>query len=221
MTPQREQKISDVLIKRQLDLTVALENVHDPHNISAVLRSCDAVGVQEVYVLRDGRPRPRKFGRKTSSGSVRWIDMNYYKDTTNYLNAIKSKYQKIYALSSEFSGKTIYEVDFTGSVALLFGNEKIGLSKQMLEAADETILIPMTGMVSSLNISVACAVTLYEAYRQRAAKGMYDRTQLLPEQTEVYKKWMLRELRQVRAMNALKNSNFQASNSKQIQGINR
>jgi tRNA (guanosine-2'-O-)-methyltransferase len=70
----------------------------------------------------------------------------------------------------------------------------------MLEAADETILIPMTGMVSSLNISVACAVTLYEAYRQRNAKDMYNREQLLPEQMEVYKKWVLRELRQVRGM---------------------
>src|SRR6186713_309680 len=113
MTKERQQKIERVLANRQNNLTVVLENVHDPHNISAVLRSCDAVGVQEVFVLNDGRPRPRKFGRKTSSGSVRWIDMNYFKETGNYLNAIKSKYQKIYALSSEFSGKTIYEVDLT------------------------------------------------------------------------------------------------------------
>ncbi len=200
MTPNREQKIADVLIKRQLDITVGLENVHDPHNISAVLRSCDAVGVQEVHVLNEAAPRPRKYGRKTSSGSVRWVDVNYFRECDNFLNAIRSRYQKVYALSSDFSAKSIYEIDLTGSVALLFGNEKDGLSKKMLEAADETLLIPMTGMAASLNISVACAVTLYEACRQRHAKGMYSRTQLLPEQMNVYKKWMLREIRQVRAM---------------------
>ncbi|MDZ4844656.1 MAG: TrmH family RNA methyltransferase [Chitinophagales bacterium] len=200
MTPHREQKIAEVLIKRQLDITVGLENVHDPHNISAVLRSCDAVGVQDVHVLNEHAPRPRKFGRKTSSGSVRWTDINYFRESDNFLNAIRGRYQKIYALSSEFSAKSIYDVDLTGSVALLFGNEKDGLSRKMLEAADETIIIPMTGMTASLNISVACAVTLYEAYRQRHAKGMYDRTQLLPEQMNIYKNWMLRELRQVRAM---------------------
>ncbi len=200
MTPHREQKIAEVLIKRQLDITVGLENVHDPHNISAVLRSCDAVGVQDVHVLNEHAPRPRKFGRKTSSGSVRWTDINYFRESDNFLNAIRGRYQKIYALSSEFSAKSIYDIDLTGSVALLFGNEKDGLSRKMLEAADETIIIPMTGMTASLNISVACAVTLYEAYRQRHAKGMYDRTQLLPEQMNIYKNWMLRELRQVRAM---------------------
>lgn len=200
MTPHREQKIADVLIRRQLDITVGLENVHDPHNISAVLRSCDAVGVQDVHILHEHAPRPRKYGRKTSSGSVRWIDMHHFRERENFLQTIRGKYQKVYALSSEFSAKSIYEVDFTGSVALLFGNEKNGLSRALIDAADETLIIPMTGMTSSLNISVACAVTLYEAYRQRMARGMYHRTQLLPGQMEVYKKWMLRELRQIRAM---------------------
>ena len=198
MTPHREQKISEVLCLRQWDLTVVLENVHDPHNIAAVMRSCDSVGVQDIYVLNEKNPRPRKFGRKTSSGSVRWVDVNYFREADNCISSLKNRFQKIYALSSEYPGKSLYDVDLTGSVALLFGNEKEGLSKTMLQAADSTITIPMAGMAASLNISVACAVTLYEAYRQRNLKGLYNRKELLPEQMELYKKWTLREIRRVR-----------------------
>ncbi len=198
MTPHREEKISNVLLKRQPDLTVMLENVLDPHNISAVLRSCDAVGVQEVYVLNEGLPRPKKFGRKTSSGSKRWVEVNYFKERNNCIEALRSRFQNIYALSADFSAKTIYDVDFTGSTALIFGNEKEGLHPETVKLADACITIPMTGMVSSLNISVACAVSLYEAYRQRQLNGMYDRKNMLPEQSEIYKKWVMRELRRAR-----------------------
>ena len=198
MTPAREQKISNVLLKRQFDLTVVLENVHDPHNISAVMRSCDAVGVQEIYALNPKQQRPKRFGRKTSSGSVRWVDVNYFMNLDNCIASVKSRYRKIYALSSEHPGKSLYEADLTGSVALMFGNEKDGLTREILRHADETIFIPMVGMVSSLNISVACAVTLYEAFRQRTLKGMYNREELQPRQLSIYKKWVLRELRQVR-----------------------
>ncbi len=200
MTPQREQKISEVLIRRQLDLTVVLENVNDPHNISAVMRSCDAVGVQEIFALNEYVPQPKKFGRKTSSGSVNWVDVNYFMDSEKCIAAVRSKYKKIIALSSDHPGKTLHEADLTGSVALLFGNEKEGLTKEILRHADETITIPMVGMVSSLNISVACAVTLYEAFRQRNAKGMYGRQEMLPEQVSIYKKWALREIRKIRGM---------------------
>jgi len=200
MTPSREQKIADVLLRRQMDLTIVLENVHDPHNISAVLRSCDAVGVQEIYALNRYVPKPRRFGRKTSSGSRKWVDVNYFMDLEKCMTAVKSRFKKIYALSSDHPGKSIHEANLTGPAALLFGNEKDGLSKEIMQYADETLTIPMVGMVSSLNISVACAVTLYEAFRQRNAKGMYNRKQLLPEQMNAYKKWVLREIRSVRAI---------------------
>ena len=200
LTPAREHKISEVLLKRQFDLTVVLENVHDPHNISAVLRSCDATGVQEIYAVNKSVPKPKKFGRKTSSGSARWVDVNYFMNIGMCMTSVKSRFTKIYALSSDHPGKSLHEVDLTGSVALLFGNEKEGLSKEIMQHADATLTIPMVGMVSSLNISVACAVTLYEAFRQRYAKGMYERKELLPDQMNIYKKWVLRELRKTRGM---------------------
>ncbi|HXH19176.1 MAG TPA: TrmH family RNA methyltransferase, partial [Chitinophagales bacterium] len=135
MTPAREQKIADVLLRRQLDLTVVLENVHDPHNISAVLRSCDAVGVQEIFALNKNVPKPKRLGRKSSSGSVRWVDVHYFMDVEKCMAAVKNKYQKIYALSSDHAGKNLHDADLTGSVALLFGNEKDGLTKEIMQYA--------------------------------------------------------------------------------------
>ncbi len=195
MTPERDQKFSSVLLKRQPDLTVVLENVHDPHNIAAVLRSCDAVGIQEVYAINEKVSRPKRFGHKTSSGSEKWVEVNYFRDRENCIKAVRNKYEKIYALSSEHPGKDLFEADLTGSVALMFGNEHAGLSSEMISHADGLFTIPMVGMVSSLNISVACAVTLYETFRQRNAKGMYNRENLTADQTETYKKWVLREMR--------------------------
>lgn len=198
MTPSREQKIAEVLLKRQTDLTVVLENVHDPHNISAVLRSCDATGVPQIFAVNKNVSKPKRFGRKTSSGSRNWVDVNYFMDLEKCMTTVKSNYDKIYAFSSEQAGKMLHEADYTGSVALLFGNEKEGLTKEILQYADEIIKIPMVGMVRSLNISVACAVSLYEAFRQRNAKGMYNRNDLLSEQLNIYKKWVLRELRKAK-----------------------
>ncbi|GIV33293.1 MAG: tRNA (guanosine(18)-2'-O)-methyltransferase [Chitinophagales bacterium] len=195
MTPEREQRMADVLKRRQPDITVVLENVHDPHNIAAVLRTCDAVGVQTVYAVNEKVPRPKKFGHKTSSGSEKWVDVYYYRDPDTCLEDVRKKYEKVYALSSDHPGKSLFEADLTGSVALLFGNEHAGLSSRMLSHADELFTIPMVGMVTSLNISVACAVTLYEAFRQRYAAGLYERTSLTEEQAETYKKWVLREIR--------------------------
>ena len=198
MTPAREQKISDVLIKRQLDLTVVLENVHDPHNISAILRSCDAVGVQEIYAVNRKVSKPKRFGRKTSSGSRNWVEVNYFMNLEKCMSLVISRHEKIYALSSDHKGKSLYDMDLTGSIALLFGNEKDGLTNKIMSYADETVTIPMAGMVNSLNISVACAVTLFEALRQRNMKGLYDRHEMLPEQLNIYSKWVIRETRKKR-----------------------
>lgn len=198
MTPAREQKIAEVLIKRQLDLTIVLENVNDPHNISAVLRSCDATGVQQIFAINEKVSKPKRFGRKTSSGSRSWVEVNYFMNREKCMAAVKSSYRKIYALSSDHPGKMLHEADLTVPVALMFGNEKDGLTKAIMNYADETLMIPMAGMVNSLNISVACAVTLYEAFRQRNAKGMYSRMELMPEQLNIYKTWVLRELRKTR-----------------------
>lgn len=178
MTPERFEKLTAVLNKRQPDITVVLENVFDPHNISAVMRSCDAVGVQEIYVLNTKIPRHKKWGAKSSSSAAKWLTVHQFDDLRSCIDAIRSKYQKIYTTHLSSDAKTLHEVDFTESIALVFGNEHSGVTDELLAVADGNFLIPQVGIIQSLNISVACAVTLYEAFRQKQLAGHYETPRL-------------------------------------------
>jgi len=188
MTPERKQRLQEVAARRQNTLAVVLENVHDPHNIGAVLRSCDSVGVQEVFILytEDHLDEERiELGSRTSSGARKWLDIHLYRDVDACFEAVKSRYEHLWATHLGESAKSLYELDLTQSVALLFGNEHDGLSQQALGHATGNFLIPQVGMVQSLNISVACAVSLYEASRQRHTAGMYGKNSpLSPAQLE-------------------------------------
>lgn len=190
MTPEREQKFKNVIGKRQPDLTVVLENVHDPHNISAVLRTCDAVGIQEIYVIDTVHPKPKKYGKKSSSSAIKWVDINFYNNQETCMKELKRKYEKIYATKLTKTSTSLFRLDLTGSTALLFGNEKDGLTDEILAYTDGNFVIPQVGMIPSLNISVACAIALYEAYRQRTQQGMYDSQKLSAEAYEaIFQKW--------------------------------
>lgn len=178
MNLQREEKFRRVAARRQPDLTVVLENVVDPHNIGAVLRSCDSVGIKEVFVLYT-EPELQQIealplGRRTSGGARRWLDVHYYVDAAACFSHVRQHYDKVLGTYLHESASSLYELDLTASVALLFGNERLGISPEVAASCDGHFLIPQMGMAESLNISVACAVTLYEAYRQRHLKGMYD-----------------------------------------------
>jgi len=175
ITEHREQRFKKVIAKRQLNLTVILENVHDPHNIGAVLRSCDAVGLHEVYIIYTERRLQDRgvIGHNSSSGSLKWVQLRYFENVKKCMDLVKSKYDKIYATHLNGDSKDLYELDFTESTALLFGNEHDGVSTESLSYCDGNFTIPQHGMVQSLNISVACAVTLFEAQRQRKLKGAY------------------------------------------------
>jgi tRNA (guanosine-2'-O-)-methyltransferase len=177
MTPERLAKITEMVARRQGNLTVILENVHDPHNIGAVLRSCDSVGIFEVYILyTEPRLMEQALGaeHRTSMGARKWIDIHYFTDMDACFDLVRSKYETILSSSIEPPATELLQCDLTRSTALLFGNEKDGISQEANAKADGHFFIPQVGMVSSLNISVACAVTLYEAYRQRIQKGMYQ-----------------------------------------------
>jgi len=178
MTEERRNRITSVLSKRQNDLTVVLENVFDPHNISAVMRSCDAVGVQEIYVLNTRIPRHKKWGARSSSSASKWLTVHQFEDLEACLSALRRRYSTI--LTTHLSGDAVslYEADLTRSVALVFGNEHAGVSEELRAAGDGNFIIPQVGMIRSLNISVACAVSLYEAYRQKAAAGHYSQQKL-------------------------------------------
>lgn len=170
MKPERLEKIKDVVFNRQLDLAVVLENVHDPHNVSAVVRTCDAVGICDVFLLHtDPRLKEVDFniGKKSSGGSGKWIRVHQYFEHSECFETLRQRYGRILGTHVEEEALEIYSVDFREPTAIIFGNEHEGLSKDSLSALDGTICIPQVGMVQSLNISVACAVILYEAFRQR------------------------------------------------------
>lgn len=196
MTPRRKAKFEDTVARRQFDLTVILENVFDQHNLGAVLRSCDSVGLHEIFVLYNERNRQKEYlqlGKKTTAGTRKWIDVHYYTDTAACFEAVRQHYDHIYATHLGMAATDLYEIDFTQKVALLFGNEKNGLTEEAVRHADGNFIIPQMGMAESLNISVACAVSLYEAYRQRNLQGRYDPVDLEePRRADLLGKYMER-----------------------------
>ena len=178
MTPERKTRIEQVLQRRQPDLTVVLENVFDPHNISAVMRSCDAVGIQEIYVLTTRIPRHEKWGTRSSSSAAKWLTVHQYDNLEECVSAIREKYDAMLTTHLSTDAVSLYQLDLTRSTALVFGNEHAGVSDELRGIADGNFVIPQVGMIQSLNISVACAVSLYEAFRQKSEAGHYHDTRL-------------------------------------------
>lgn len=190
MTPERYKRLTTVLSKRQPDLTVVLENVFDPHNVSAVMRTCDAVGIQEVYILNDRIPPHKKWGYRSSSTAAEWLTIHQFTNAEECFAAVRAKYDKVYASHLAESSHDLYEMDLTQSMALIFGNERFGVSDNIRQYIDGYFLIPQMGIIKSLNISVACAVTLYEAFRQKNNAGHYEKTRLPTETLEnLYQEW--------------------------------
>jgi tRNA (guanosine-2'-O-)-methyltransferase len=181
-TERRRGRVEEVIDRRQPDLTVVLENVHDPHNASAVLRTCDAVGILRIALVYTVESPPAAFARTTSASAGKWVDVVRYESIDQCYAALRSEGFVVYATSLKAATKDLFEIDFRPPTAVVFGNEMRGLSDEAVAQADATIEIPMVGMVRSLNISVACAITLYEAFRQRREAGLYDSSRL---QTEV------------------------------------
>jgi tRNA (guanosine-2'-O-)-methyltransferase len=177
-TERRTEKIKGVLDHRQSSLTVVMENINDPHNFSALLRSCDAVGILEVHmVYHGGQPFPKP-GEKSSASARKWVAMHRYDSVRECYDRLRSEGKKIYTTHMSKEAVSLYDLKLTEPVALVFGNEHSGVSEEAVALADGNFLIPQVGMIQSLNISVACAVSVYEAFRQRLAAGMYEKPQL-------------------------------------------
>jgi tRNA (guanosine-2'-O-)-methyltransferase len=190
MTPERSRKLETVLSKRQNDLTVVLENVSDPHNISAVMRSCDAVGVQELYVLNTKIPRHKKWGARSSSSAAKWLTVHQFEDANACFVQLRQKYDRILTTHLDDTATSLFTLDLTQKLALVFGNEHAGVSEEIRGLADGNFIIPQQGMIQSLNISVACAVSLYEAFRQKNKAGHYAAPKLSGSEKELlWKKW--------------------------------
>ena len=177
MTPKRFTKINEVVAKRQKYLTLVLENIHDPHNVSAILRSADAVGIDKVYLIYNSNKFPR-IGRISSASAKKWIELIRFKEVKECFDALKKEKFKIYStyIDNKKKSYSLYDLDLTDRVALVFGNEHTGVSEEVKSFSEKNFTIPMYGMVQSLNVSVAVAVCLYEALRQRESKNMYERS---------------------------------------------
>ena len=182
MTPERHQRIKDVLDKRQPDLTVCMEGVHKTHNLAAVVRTCDAVGVSDVHAV--WKNEQMRLSGGSAAGSQNWIDVHNYTNTEDAITALKKQNMQVLVTNLSDHAVDFREVDYTQPTAIILGQEKFGASEIALEMADQDIVIPMVGMVQSLNVSVACAVVLYEAQRQRQQAGLYNEPRLCEERRQ-------------------------------------
>jgi tRNA (guanosine-2'-O-)-methyltransferase len=190
MTPERYHRLTSVLNKRQGDITIVLENVFDPHNISAVMRTCDAVGVQDIYILNTKIPRHKKWGAKSSSSAAKWLTVHQFENAAECFSSLRNRYSTILTTHLSSDAVSLHSIDFTKSIALIFGNEHSGVSDEIRALADGNFIIPQVGIIQSLNISVACAVTLYEAFRQKTNAGQYNQPSLdNVRYDELFKEW--------------------------------
>jgi tRNA (guanosine-2'-O-)-methyltransferase len=173
MTPERLERINMMLDHRQPDLTVCMEGVHKSHNLAAVVRTADAIGVSDVHAIWKSDEMEVRGG--SAAGSQNWIDVHNYSKTKDAIDALKKQGMQVLVTNLSESAVDFREIDYTKPTAIILGQEKFGASDIALEMADQDIMIPMVGMVQSLNVSVACSVVLYEAQRQRQLAGMYDK----------------------------------------------
>ncbi len=182
MTPERLKRISEMLDKRQPELTVCMEGVHKTHNLAAVVRSCDAVGVSDVHAVWKSEEMEVRGG--SAAGSQNWVKVHNYNKTETAIAALKKQNMQILVTNLSATAVDFREIDYTKPTAIILGQEKFGTSAVALELADQDIVIPMVGMVQSLNVSVACSVVLYEAQRQRQLAGMYDQPRISEERRQ-------------------------------------
>jgi tRNA (guanosine-2'-O-)-methyltransferase len=193
VTPERAEKLLRTLERKQPTLTIVLENVHDPHNVSAVLRSCDAVGVVEVFLIYNGRQQFPDLGEKSSASARKWIDVHKFTTVQECFAELRKRDYCIFTTHMANDAVSLYTLDLTRHIALVFGNEHGGVSDDALALADGNFLIPQVGIIQSLNISVACAVSLFEAFRQRTVAGLYDTRQFSDEEfTAKFLDWQQR-----------------------------
>ncbi len=192
-TDRRVARIKEILAKRQPTLTVVLENINDPHNLSACVRSCDAVGVSEIHlVYYGGQPFP-KLGKSSSASARKWVGQNHHRSVEECFGRLRGEGKKIFTTHMGTDSVSLFDLDLSQPVALVFGNEHDGVSAEALESADGNFLVPQVGMIQSLNISVACAVSLYEAMRQRLEAGLYENQQFdKTEYESKFEEWLMK-----------------------------
>ncbi len=183
MTPERYARIRRVLSLRQPTLSVLMDEVNKPHNLSAILRTCDAVGVVRAHAVPPKNGGVPTFGA-TSGSADKWVEVTTHADSTLAVKTLQAQGFQVLATHLSDASVDYRAPDYTRPTCVLLGAEKWGVSSEAARAADANIVIPMMGMVQSLNVSVAAAVILFEAQRQRLEAGMYAQPQLRGEALE-------------------------------------
>ena len=192
--PQRLRKLVEVLLRRQKDLVLFSENVKNEHNFSAIIRTCDAVGVLNIYYTYEGN-KTKIYNEHITMGSHKWVFLHRVENAVETLKGLKKKGFQIVATRLVGNSVHFREVDYTKPTVVVVGNELEGVSEEVASVADYNVVIPMYGMAQSLNVSVATAVILYEAERQRSLKGFYEKPQLsLEEIKRILHKWAYEDI---------------------------
>lgn len=182
MNPDRFRRLRRTLARRQPDLTVLMDGVHKSHNFSAILRNCDAVGVLEAHVVVPEGTLDLHHG--TSAGTKKWVRVHHHPTVSEAVHAVHERSLQVVAAHASEDSVDFRDVDYTKPTALMMGAELHGVSDEGLRLSDARVRIPMLGMVHSLNVSVATALLLFEAARQRQDAGMYDESRLEAEEFE-------------------------------------
>lgn len=176
MSPERFTRISQLLDQRQHDLTLCLESVHKNHNLNALVRTADAVGIHEVHAV--WYDQQFRMSRGAAVGTEKWVNVIHHGGLAPALEHFRAQGQQIVVTHLSPQAVDFRSIDYTKPTAIVVGQERRGVTPEMIAAADHHIMVPMVGMAESLNVSVAAAVILYEAQRQRAAAGCYQRPSL-------------------------------------------
>lgn len=184
ITDKRKKRIDSVLARRQKDLTLVMDNIWDPHNVSAVLRSCDAFGVADVHLYYTTSKWP-ELGKKSSASAKKWIRRTRHIDAEAMIGGIREGGAQILRTGFSATARPVQEFDFTKPTAIILSNEHNGTAPEIAELVPDEIYIPMFGMVQSFNVSVAAAIILYEASTQRQRAGMYDTPSFSDEEMEL------------------------------------
>ncbi len=166
LVPERKARIDEVVARRTRTLTIVMEAFCDPQNVNAVLRTCEAFGVQEVHVV-EGPMKPYDRNKKITQNADKWLDVRRWRSTRECLEHLRAEGFAIYATHLGPGAKRLEELPFAGKVALVLGNERRGVSEQAVSFADASYAIPMTGFVQSLNVSVAAAISIAKAVERR------------------------------------------------------
>ena len=199
MRAERLERIREVVAQRTRTVVPVVEGLVNTGNVSAVMRSAEGMGYQDFHVVK-GQNERFKHSERTSRGAEKWIDLTRWEAPEPCVDFLHAAGYTVVATHLDDEAVSIDTIDFTEKTALVFGNEKDGISPAMQEAVDQTCIIPMAGFTESFNISVAAALGLYHAQRDRLARQGHHADLSEPEQTRLVARFCMRSVRKPEAI---------------------